>query len=96
MKVNGVKNNPCKLHDNEECLLCDKYELELDIWNGRKEKMLFWVGQNAGFAWGPMGMEDEIYVTFIPAKPLQLSQVERLLEAQRVVGSNPTGGTKYF
>ena len=57
----------CKKHEDEECQLCPKYRLTVKLFNGRKDSMEFWVGQSAGISFGPMGMEDDVYVDYVPA-----------------------------
>jgi hypothetical protein len=66
-----VNDKACKKHEDEDCQLCSKYRLTMTLWNGRQTSVDLWVGQNAGISSGPMGMEDEVYLEYIPAPIVQ-------------------------
>ena len=55
--------NPCKIHDDDECTICDSYEMSID-WGHGPRMLTWWVGQNAGMDWGTFG--DGLIIIFRP------------------------------
>lgn len=55
----------CKEHSSVSCLICPRYEVTWEQWDGKVNHFGFWVGQDAGASWGPMGMEDWITLKYI-------------------------------
>lgn len=56
----------CKEHKDIECKICPKYVLTFTTWDDVSNTLEFWVGQDAGFEYGPMGMSDCVSIRYIP------------------------------
>lgn len=58
------EDNPCKVHEDPECGICPYYEMVVEIFDSKPRTMTFWVGQDAGMVWGPIGMDDTVRLKY--------------------------------
>ena len=65
----SLDDEACREHQDRDCRVCQRYVLTVVTWEDRRMTQEFWAGQKAGIEWGPMGMEDAVYVApvVIPA-----------------------------